>query len=101
MADNRKALVLPIKLNPEVRGLVFHDGFSPPGGDLPFAEVPFLFPDVPAMIKRLLADPCPDCGAKTMKDRAPGGDLDIVCGGVCGWRLPIDTGPFSLGRRVD
>ncbi len=57
--------------------------------------------DIKRLIERELAQPCPECGAATQKEVIPGRDLDIVCSKACGWRFPIDTGPFSLGRRVD
>lgn len=101
------ALVLPIKITDVVTGshsFVYTTG-SPTldsvDADLSFFDVRLILPDVSAMIRRLLADPCPKCGATTKEHHAPGRDLDIVCSAACGWRLPIDTGPCSFGRRVD
>ncbi len=72
--------------------------------DLTFADLRILLPrpsDIKAMVDNTLARPCPDCGAAVEKHREPGQDLDIVCTKRCGYRFPIDTGPFSLVRRVD
>lgn len=60
---------------------------------------PWTRAEIKDLIARTLAKPCPRCGAATETQRSF--DVDIVCSKGCGWILPIDTGPFSLGRRVD
>jgi len=60
---------------------------------------------IAAMVARKLREKCPvkSCGAPLIRQPPPSWDLNIVCsvGGEAHYHLPIDTGPFSLGRRVD
>ncbi len=60
---------------------------------------PFSREEIQALIDQKITDPCPKCGAHTKMIKRF--DIDIVCLKSCGWSFPVDTGPFSLGRRVD
>lgn len=98
----REALVLPVKLNPDVGPFVFRDDFVDDADDLTFIGLLPFQANVPNLIAQLLADPCPACGSATKRSRNPCGDLDIVCVNACDWLFPVDTGPFPIsGRRVD
>lgn len=67
--------------------------------------------EIAALVARIRRDErCKACGAELVVHRAPGTDLDIVCPkrleppreeAMRHFLFPIDTGPFSLGRRVD